>query len=635
VTPTVANRVGQTPSTNFDDAGFATGTYFYVVTAQDANGNIGVKSNEVQAAATADVLPPTVAVTVPAPDALLSGTVTLTATASDDVGVTGVQFLLDGASYGAEELAAPYAIDWNTVLASNGAHTVSARARDARGNLTTATTVPVGGVERRGLRPRRLLRVQRGGGGAALDSSGASNHGTVTNAAWTASGHTLGALSFDGTTDYVRATSSSTLNGVGSGLTIEMWANITGSAATDYVLLAKPWTAGTTGNPPYQYGIEYDANGLHTLDFYFGDTTNTKRGPYSITPLLGTWTHLAFTFDGTTVKGYLDGVLKISSPQTATIQSRATDLLIGVDGALSQGFNGRLDDVRLYNRALSQLEIQTDMGRPVSPAIPPGARRHVGTVDEGDAYGRRRIDDRPDWDVSGCTAKGYHAVYGPLANVSTLEIGGGVCGMGTSGVLLVDVGRCGRPLVRGRRRRSQRDRRVVGQPERGRRDERIRPVERLRDDQPSQSERLPVVIPCKTTVISRGPWTPMTSFFSMSAVLDGPQMLIIRPRRRKAGARPRRFQRERPPSRARRAIETTGSAQSVVAAEQDHRRGFRDDRIGEDTGRLAVDPLGGQDSEAPAWRTSTAPLRPDAARRSARGPALNGDLLAARSGRGV
>src|SRR4029077_18625647 len=87
--------------------------------------------------------PPTVAVTVPAPNALLSGVVTLTAAASDDIGVVGVQFLLDGASFGAEDLVAPYAIDWNTVLAANGAHTVSARARDARGNLTTATLVPV------------------------------------------------------------------------------------------------------------------------------------------------------------------------------------------------------------------------------------------------------------------------------------------------------------------------------------------------------------------------------------------------------------------------------------------------------------------------------------------------------------
>jgi hypothetical protein len=272
-----------------------------------------------------------------------------------------------------------------------------------------------------------------GAGALAFDSSGAANRGTVTNAAWTASGHALGALSFDGTTDYVRATSSSTLNNVGSGLTVEMWANITGTSATDYVLLAKPWTAGTTGNPPYQYAIEYDANGLHTLDFYFGDTTNTKRGPYSITPSTGTWTHLAFTFDGTAVRGYLDGVLKLQTPIAATIQTRATDLLIGVDGALSQGFNGRIDDVRIYNRALSLLEIQTDMAKPVSPAVPPVPDGTSGTSMKAT---RTTLDGSTialTWDVSGCTAKGYHGVYGSLANLATYQIGGGVCGMGTSG----------------------------------------------------------------------------------------------------------------------------------------------------------------------------------------------------------
>ena len=432
VTPSPANRVGQTPTTNYDDTGFATGTYYYVVTAQDANGNVGPKSNEVIAAATADATPPTVTVTVPAPNSYLSGVVTMTATAGDDVGVAGVQFLLDGASFGAEDQTAPYAIDWNTVLTSNGSHTVSARARDARGNLTTATNVPVA-VSNTAQGLVAAYSFDEGAGTLALDSSGAGNRGTLTNATWTASGHFASALSFDGTTDYVQATSSPTLNNVGSGLTIEMWANIIAGSATDYVLLAKPWTAGTTGNPPYQYGVEYDANGLHTLDFYFGDTADTTHGPYSIAPSLGVWTHLAYTFDGSAVKGYLDGVLKLSTPITANIQARPTDLLLGVDGSLGQGFNGRLDDVRLYNRALTQIEIQTDMGRPAAPAVPPVPDGTFGTSMKAT---RGAVDGSTinlTWDVSGCAGKGYHTVYGPLANLATYQVGGGVCGMGTAG----------------------------------------------------------------------------------------------------------------------------------------------------------------------------------------------------------
>ena len=66
----------------------------------------------------------------------VSGTVTLSATASDNVGVVRVQFLVDNAAL-AEDTAAPYAASWNTTTATNGTHTLTARARDAAGNTTS------------------------------------------------------------------------------------------------------------------------------------------------------------------------------------------------------------------------------------------------------------------------------------------------------------------------------------------------------------------------------------------------------------------------------------------------------------------------------------------------------------------
>jgi hypothetical protein len=62
------------------------------------------------------------------------GTHTLAATATDNVGVVGVQFKLDGANLGTELTTVPYSIPWNTTSASNGCHTLSAVARDAAGN---------------------------------------------------------------------------------------------------------------------------------------------------------------------------------------------------------------------------------------------------------------------------------------------------------------------------------------------------------------------------------------------------------------------------------------------------------------------------------------------------------------------
>src|SRR5207253_1674688 len=90
-----------------------------------------------------DTTTPTVAITAPANGATVSGTVTVSATASDNVGVVGVQFKLDGANLGAEVTAAPYSVSWNTTSASNGAHILTAVARDAAGNTATSAAVSV------------------------------------------------------------------------------------------------------------------------------------------------------------------------------------------------------------------------------------------------------------------------------------------------------------------------------------------------------------------------------------------------------------------------------------------------------------------------------------------------------------
>ena len=91
-----------------------------------------------------DTTPPTVSITAPANGATVKGTVTVTASASDNVGVVGVQFLLDdGVNGSAEATTAPYSISWNTATASDGSHTITAIARDAAGNSNTSAEVTV------------------------------------------------------------------------------------------------------------------------------------------------------------------------------------------------------------------------------------------------------------------------------------------------------------------------------------------------------------------------------------------------------------------------------------------------------------------------------------------------------------
>jgi Bacterial Ig domain len=90
-----------------------------------------------------DTIPPTVSITNPASGQTVSGTVPVAATASDDTAVASVQFFLDGKALGSPVPAAPYAVQWDTITASNGSHTLSAQATDASGNVGTSQSVSV------------------------------------------------------------------------------------------------------------------------------------------------------------------------------------------------------------------------------------------------------------------------------------------------------------------------------------------------------------------------------------------------------------------------------------------------------------------------------------------------------------
>jgi len=88
----------------------------------------------------ADTTPPTVALT--APPATVSGTLTLAATATDNVGVTSVRFLVNGSLVGTAS-AAPYTVSWDTTTVVNGPATVVAEARDSAGNFGQSPTFSV------------------------------------------------------------------------------------------------------------------------------------------------------------------------------------------------------------------------------------------------------------------------------------------------------------------------------------------------------------------------------------------------------------------------------------------------------------------------------------------------------------
>jgi hypothetical protein len=129
-------------SYSWDTTGVALGAHTIQAKSTDSFGNLG--SSSVVNVTIADQTAPTVSLTAPAASAVVNGsTVTVSSTASDNIGVAGVQFKLDGANLNTEDTTSPYSITWNTSTASDGTHSLTAVARDAAGNTTTSSAVSV------------------------------------------------------------------------------------------------------------------------------------------------------------------------------------------------------------------------------------------------------------------------------------------------------------------------------------------------------------------------------------------------------------------------------------------------------------------------------------------------------------
>jgi hypothetical protein len=115
--------------------------------------------------------------------------------------------------------------------------------------------------------------------------------------------------------------------------------------------------------------------GYHLYTLYASDNNNKPVGQTNIggeknvespTQLTaGAWVHLAMTYDGINMKLYVNGALVATTPISGAEASSTSPLTLGGDRIWGEYFQGLIDDVRVYNRALSQSEIQSDMNTPV------------------------------------------------------------------------------------------------------------------------------------------------------------------------------------------------------------------------------------------------------------------------------
>jgi hypothetical protein len=129
-------------STTWNTTTVANGTYILKAVATDSSNNQTTSATVSVTVANVDTTAPTVVLTAPGSGATLSGTATLTADASDAVGVTAVSFYSGSTLLGTDTVA-PYATTWNTTTVANGTYTIKAIASDAAGNTTTSSTATI------------------------------------------------------------------------------------------------------------------------------------------------------------------------------------------------------------------------------------------------------------------------------------------------------------------------------------------------------------------------------------------------------------------------------------------------------------------------------------------------------------
>ncbi len=208
-----------------------------------------------------------------------------------------------------------------------------------------------------------------GGGTSAADSSGNGNTATLLNGVAWGTGKNGSGLSFDGANDYLDAPNSPSLNISGNALTLSMWINPNTASTADDVVLGKHWNT-TMTSPYYQYGLELQSNSTRPV-FFVGTAAGALAASMTTTLTKGVWSHLAVVWNGSTAQFYVNGLPAGSASFSATITARGNPLRVGADADPGQHYQGLLDDLRIYNTALTQAQIQADRDTPVGGAAPP------------------------------------------------------------------------------------------------------------------------------------------------------------------------------------------------------------------------------------------------------------------------
>jgi ABC-type transport system substrate-binding protein len=201
-------------------------------------------------------------------------------------------------------------------------------------------------------------KFDEGSGTTASDNSGNSNNGILINSPVWVDGRYGKALKFNGVNNFVNVSDSPSLH-LASAATVEAWLYIPAGAnfAGGGYVLSKD-----AGNGVYNLALLIRDNYGHVC-FGVGTAAAGVIMTSKTTVARNIWTYLGGTYDGSTMKLYVNGQLDSTYSWPGGINTNnGMSLTIGKKNNDALWFNGTIDEVRIYDRALSQEEVQTDMG---------------------------------------------------------------------------------------------------------------------------------------------------------------------------------------------------------------------------------------------------------------------------------
>ncbi|HZH18497.1 MAG TPA: Ig-like domain-containing protein [Archangium sp.] len=329
---------------SWNTAGVGDGTYNLMVKARDGAGNVRTSAG---VGVTVDNTAPTTALSAPAQNALLRGTVQVSATASDAHGVARVEFH-DGAALLGTDTTAPYAVSWNSATGADGAHTLTTRAYDTAGNVRTSTAVvvntdntppdaaltsPTPGTYLRGTALLEATASDTGGVTRIELYDGATLLGTATTAPYTLSWNTSGVA------DGAHTLTVKAFDGIGNERTSTEVTVTVDNTAPVTALSAPAQNASVRGTVPVS-ATASDAGGVERVEFYAG---TALLGTSTTAPYVVSWDTTALAHGSVTLTTRAHdaaGNVTVSAGRTVTVDNTAPTVAITspANGASFSGF---------------------------------------------------------------------------------------------------------------------------------------------------------------------------------------------------------------------------------------------------------------------------------------------------------